>query len=321
MFDNHLYHGLSAYLKQQYGEKIYKISLDGGFTCPNRDGTIGKNGCIFCSAGGSGEFATPILRDMYLNHPEDFTAHVHKQINLGKQKFHCKKVGQKFIAYFQAYTNTYGPADYLWALYESALSHSDIIGISIATRPDCLDKDVISVFDKLKAAFADKFVWVELGLQTIHEQTAFYIRRGYPLSCFEDAIEQLNRLSVPVIVHVILGLPFESDTDVLRTITYLNKKSISGIKLQLLHVLKGTDLATDYEQKKFEVLTKEHYLSLLINCIEHLDPSIVLHRVTGDGPADLLIAPTWSLDKRDVLNSLHKQMREGGHYQGRLYMK
>lgn len=318
MSDNIPYNGLSAYLKQQYGEKIYKITLDGGFTCPNRDGKIDTRGCVFCSAGGSGEFATPILKDLYRKSLTDFQTHIHSQIDLAKQNFHCKKVGTKFIAYFQAYTNTYGDPDYLWALYKSALSHPDIIGISIATRPDCLGSDIISTFIKLKNTFPDKFIWVELGLQTIHEQTAIYIRRGYPLSCFEEALQKCSRLSIPVIVHVILGLPHETDADVLETISYLNTKSVFGIKLQLLHVLKGTDLASDYETHQFTVLTKEHYLSLLIDCIEHLDPSIVLHRVTGDGPANLLIAPTWSLHKRDVLNSLHKRMKEGHHYQGRL---
>lgn len=313
------YRGLSGYLRQQYGEKIYKLSLDGGFTCPNRDGKIDSRGCIFCSAGGSGEFATPILRKLFEESPHTFTAHVHVQLEKAMEIFHCKKIGNKFIAYFQAYTNTYAPCEYLFALYQSALCHPSIVGISIATRPDCLGRDVLQVFRQLQMEFSDKFIWVELGLQTIHNQSAQYIRRGYSLSCFEDAVEKLHSLHIPIIVHVILGLPTETSEDVLKTITYLNTKHIFGIKLQLLHILKHTDLAIEYRKGAFEILTKDAYLSLLIHCIESLSPDIVLHRVTGDGPSDLLIAPTWSSNKRDVLNSLHKRMREGGHYQGRLF--
>lgn len=313
------YFSLSAYLKAAYGEKIYKIALDGGFTCPNRDGTIDSRGCIFCSAGGSGEFATPVSGAPLCADSATFTQQVHAQIAKAIQGLRYQKVGKKFIAYFQAYTNTYGDPFYLYALYRAALSHPMVIGISIATRPDCLDDDVLEVLAHCQSDFPDKFLWIELGLQTIHEQTAAYIRRGYPLSCFESALQKLALLSIPVIVHIILGLPGETDDDVLQTIAYLNDCHIFGIKLQLLHVLKNTDLALDYQAGKFEVLTKEHYLTLLISCIEHLDPSIVLHRVTGDGPASLLIAPTWSLHKKDVLNSLHRQMAEGDHFQGRLY--
>lgn len=313
------YLSLSAYLKTEYGEKVYKIALDGGFTCPNRDGTIDSRGCIFCSAGGSGEFATPVRGHHLSMDSATFAQQVHTQITEGIHRLRYKKTGNKFIAYFQAYTNTYGDPSYLYALYRAALSHPMVIGISIATRPDCLGNEVLEVLTRCRREFPDKFTWIELGLQTIHEETAAYIRRGYPLSCFEDALQKLRALSIPVIVHIILGLPGETDNDVLKTITYLNDCHIFGIKLQLLHVLKNTDLALDYQAGKFEVLTKEHYLTLLVSCIEHLDPAIVLHRVTGDGPADLLIAPTWSLHKKNVLNSLHRQMAQGGHYQGRLY--
>lgn len=319
MFQTHPYNGLSDYFKQQYGEKVYKVSLDGGFTCPNRDGTIDTRGCIFCSQGGSGEFATPILRRLYQESPTDFTSHIHRQIEFAKSNFHCKKTGTKFVAYFQAYTNTYGDPDYLLALYQSALSHPDIIGISIATRPDCLSENILDVLINVKAAYPNKFLWIELGLQTIHEKTATYIRRGYPLSCFDEAIKKLHSLQIPVVVHVILGLPYETDSDMLATIDYLNKMQIFGIKLQLLHILKGTDLALEYQLNKFQCLTKEHYLSLLIQCIERLDPNIVIHRVTGDGAADLLLAPMWSKDKRNVLNTLHMTMRLHNHYQGRLF--
>lgn len=306
---NKPYNSLSSYLKNKYGEKIFKIALDGGFTCPNRDGTKGDRGCIFCSAGGSGEFATEVTETS-----------VPEQIEKALSLFGNKNIGRKYIAYFQAYTGTYDKPERLLALYRAALSHPLICGISIATRPDCLASEVLEVLQQCLAEFPDKFIWVELGLQTIHDRTAAYIRRGYPLSCFEKALQSLHELSIPVIVHVILGLPGESDEDMLATIDYLNHCHIFGVKLQLLHVLKDTDLATEYKNGAFECLTKEHYIDILIRCIDHLDPEIVLHRVTGDGPAKLLIAPKWSLYKWDTLNTLHRLMTEGGHYQGRNYI-
>ena len=300
------YNSLSAYLKKEYGEKVFKIALDGGFTCPNRDGTKGSTGCIFCSAGGSGEFATPVSEH-----------NIPQQIERALSRFGSKNVGRKYIAYFQAYTGTYDTPERLQSLYLSALSHPAVCGISIATRPDCLGEEVLNVLAHCQKVHPDKFIWIELGLQTIHSKTATYIRRGYPLSCFDEAISKLHRLHIPIIAHIILGLPGENDDDVLETIEYLNSCHIFGIKLQLLHVLKETDLATEYEKGNFSCLTKEHYIELLIRCIDHLDPSIVLHRVTGDGPADLLVAPQWSLYKWDILNTLHRRMKEGGHYQGR----
>lgn len=305
---NKPYNSLSDYLKNKYGEKVFKIALDGGFTCPNRDGTKGNRGCIFCSEGGSGEFATTVTEDS-----------VSEQIEKALSLFGSKNIGRKYIAYFQAYTGTYDAPERLLALYRAALSHPLICGISIATRPDCLGPEVLDVLLLCQSEFPDKFIWIELGLQTIHARTAAYIRRGYPLSCFEEAIRNLHAMSIPVIVHVILGLPGETDGDVLETIHYLNHCHIFGIKLQLLHVLKNTDLATDYENGVFTCLSKEHYINLLIECIDHLDPRIVLHRVTGDGPANLLVAPKWSLYKWDTLNTLHRLMHEYGHYQGRDY--
>lgn len=307
------YNNLSSYLKSTYGEKIFKIALDGGFTCPNRDGSKGLRGCIFCSAGGSGEFATAVRGT-----PSDAEG-IDAQIQAALSRFGSKNVGRRYIAYFQAYTGTYDRPERLYALYKAALSHPLIAGISIATRPDCLGNAVLEVLKTCQKEFSDKFIWIELGLQTIHEKTASYIRRGYSLSCFEEAVHHLHALKLPIIVHVILGLPGETDADMLSTITYLNLQHISGIKLQLLHVLKNTDLAADYEKGNFSCLTKEHYIDLLIQCIEHLDPEIVLHRVTGDGPADLLIAPKWSLYKWDILNTLHKRMKEAGNFQGRCF--
>lgn len=314
------YFSLSAYLKNQYGEKVYKLSLDGGFTCPNRDGRISTGGCIFCSSEGSGDFATKGTLSPTIWDETCVKKDVYHQIEKAKQTFGNKKTGQKYIAYFGAFTGTYAPKERLLALYRAALSHPDILGLSIATRPDCLGEEVQTVLETCQKEFRDKFIWVELGLQTIHEQTARYINRGYPLSSFEEALSTLERLSIPVIVHVILGLPFETKEAFQKTISYLNKCKIFGIKLQLLHVLRDTRLAGEYEKGVFDVLSKEEYLSILIDAIDHLRPDIVIHRVTGDGPQKLLLAPTWSQNKRDVLNSLHKEMRLGNHYQGKQYL-
>lgn len=303
------YYSLNDYLKETYGEKIYKIAIDAGLSCPNRDGKIDTRGCIFCSAGGSGDFAVS---------RKDFPT-VSAQIRAGISLFSGKNVGSRFIAYFQAYTNTYGPIPYLEQIFTEALKHPAIAGISIATRPDCLGDEVLSLLAALREQYPDKFVWVELGLQTIHEDTARYIRRGYPLTVFEKALNDLQRLHIPVIVHVILGLPKENREHILETIDYLAKKDIFGIKLQLLHILKGTDLAKDYENELFSVYTKEEYIDLVIDCIEHLPKDVVLHRVTGDGPKNLLIAPLWSGNKKDVLNSLHHRFKERDAYQGRCF--
>lgn len=273
-------------------------------TCPNRDGTLGSRGCIFCSAGGSGDFAG--------SRQDSITQQIEKQAASIRQK----RGVAKFIAYFQAYTNTYAPVDYLRKIYTEAISHPDIVAISIGTRPDCLGEDILQLLDELNQK---KPVWVELGLQTIHETTARYIRRGYPLSCFEQAVSELRKRNLDVIVHTILGLPGESKNDILSTIEYLNHGDIQGIKLQLLHVLKGTDLAEDYLAGKFQVYSMEEYLELVIDCLEHLNPEIVIHRLTGDGPKDLLIAPLWSSAKRTVLNTLHRECKLRHAFQGKQY--
>ena len=298
------YYSLHAMLQERFHEKIYKLSLNGGMTCPNRDGTLGTRGCIFCSAGGSGDFAADRLLS------------VTKQIEQQKALITQKRPVHKFIAYFQAYTNTYAPVPYLEKLFREAICHPDIVALSIGTRPDCLGDDVLDLLDRLNRI---KPVWVELGLQTIHEDTARYIRRGYALDCFEKAVKDLRARSLEVIVHTILGLPGEDRERTLQTIRYLNGQPIQGIKLQLLHVLKGTDLALDYERGLFETLTMESYLTLLIACLERLSPDIVVHRLTGDGPKDLLIAPVWSSAKRTVLNELHRRMKLENTWQGRLY--
>ncbi len=302
------YHSLDYELKKTYGEKVYKIALDAGMSCPNRDGTCGVRGCIFCSERGSGDFAAK-------------TASISEQLCQGKTYFHNKNVGNKIIAYFQAYTNTYAPRNVLESLYREALSDPFVVGISIATRPDCLQEDVLTLFDDLRTDYPDKFIWVELGLQSIHERTATLIRRGYPLSVFETALNNLRAHSIPVITHVILGLPYEDKSAMLETCRYLAFMQVDGIKLQLLHVLKNTDLVELYHNKTFEILEFMEYIDIVISCIELLPPEMVIHRVTGDGPKNLLIAPLWSCDKKRVLNTLHQEMKRRGAYQGRLNRK
>ncbi len=312
------YYSLDAYCKNTFGEKLYKVSLDAGFTCPNRDGTLGRRGCIFCSSGGSGDFANAFSPEKDSCLDDAF----HKAYQKGIQALSNKVSGSRYIAYFQAYTNTYGPLSYLEKIYSLALEEPDTAGISIATRPDVLPDEVIWLLIRLKEKYAPKFIWVELGLQTIHQRTAELIRRGYPLSCFEDSVNRLSRAGIPVITHVILGLPDENKSAILETVTYLNQRPVSGIKLQLLHILRGTDLAALYEKdpdKYCPIKSLDQYLDILISCLTHLRSDMVIHRVTGDAPRADLIAPLWSGNKRNVLNSLHRQMRNTGAFQGQLY--
>lgn len=303
------YYSFDYYLKNTFGEKIYKIALDANLTCPTRDGKIDTRGCIFCSAGGSGEMATKPCGS------------IASQIEKGVKALEGKSIGKKYIAYFQSFTNTYGDIDYLKDIFMQALQYPSVVGISIATRPDCLPNEVLELLAYLKNEFSDKFIWIELGLQTSHEGSANYIRRGYPLSAFDDAVTALNKIGIPIIVHTILGLPHESREDMLATISYLNTKDIMGIKLQLLHVLKHTDLAIDYNNNEFKCLEQDEYISILIDCIEALSPDIVIHRLTGDGLRDMLIAPLWSLNKWDILNSIHRTLKLRDAWQGKNYHK
>lgn len=297
------YYALNEMLHNRFGEKVYKIALNGGMTCPNRDGRMDTRGCIFCSAGGSGDFAAASALSV--------TQQIDSQIALVSEK----RPVNRYIAYFQAYTNTYAPVDYLRKIFTEAITHPKVAALSIGTRPDCLPPQVLALLGELNQI---KPVWVELGLQTIHEDTAAYIRRGYALPCFEDALANLKELGIECIVHVILGLPGESRADMLQTIAWLNDRPIDGIKLQLLHVLKNTDLEKDYRAGLFQVMTMEEYVDTVIHCIEHLRPDVVIHRLTGDGPKDLLVAPLWSSAKRTVLNTLHREMKSRGSFQGRL---
>ena len=303
------YYSVDSYLKDTYGEKLYKISLNAGMTCPNRDGTSGTRGCIFCSAGGSGDFAA----SKHLS--------VIEQIEQGKAQtsvkaaHSCHAEGSiRYIAYFQAYTNTYAPPEYLRTIYTQAAMHPDIALISIATRPDCLSDDVLNVLSEMLKI---KPIWVELGLQTIHEQTAELIRRGYPLTVFHDAVRRLTSLNIPVVVHTILGLPGESAKQMHETIDYVCRLPIFGLKLQLLHILKGTDLASLYAQHPFPIFAEEDYVNLVVNLLEHIPPHITIHRLTGDGPKKLLIEPMWSLNKRKVLNGINKRLKAQDTWQGK----
>ena len=289
------YYSLNRYLQDTYGQKIYKISLDGGFTCPNRDGTLDTRGCIFCSQAGSGEFA------------QSRKDSIRQQIEKGKEQLKDKIQNGKYIAYFQAYTNTYAPIERLRKLYEEAISHPDIAILSIATRPDCLSEEVLLLLQEMNEK---KPVWVELGLQTIHESSALYIRRGYPLCVYDEAVRKLKEIGVQVIVHVILGLPGETPEQIKETVSYVAKSGADGIKLQLLHVIKGTDLEKDYRAGKFRTLEMEEYVNLVADCITLLPPDMVIHRLTGDGDKKTLVAPLWSLDKKRVLNAINKKITE-----------
>lgn len=300
------YHSLDYELKKRFGEKIYKVSLDGGFTCPNRDGTLGTGGCIFCSGAGSGDFASPRCES------------VTRQIENGIAGISARKsTGSCFIAYFQSFTNTYAPVEKLRPMFLEAIRHPQIVMLSVGTRPDCLPEDVL---DLLTECNKIKPVMVELGLQSIHSSTASYIRRGYDLPVYDKAVDALHHRGIEVVTHVIAGLPGESKEDFLATVRHTAAVHSDGIKLQLLHVLQGTDLAVDYAAGKFRTLSMEEYLDWITDSLLILPPDMVIHRLTGDGPKDLLIAPAWSSRKRQVLNTLHRQLKEKNLWQGKEFM-
>ena len=296
------YYSLDYYIKETFGEKLYKLSLDGGMTCPNRDGKLGVRGCIFCSAGGSGDFAG------------DRRLSIKEQLSQAKQLVKKKHTGSSYIAYFQAYTNTYAPVDYLEKIFMEAISEPDIKVLSIATRPDCLSQEILELLSHLNKI---KPVWIELGLQTSHKESADFIRRGYDLDVFEKAVYDLKNIGISVITHVILCLPGETSEMMLETISYLNNLPIDGIKLQLLHVLQGTDLAKVYEATPFYLPNPDEYLELLGKIISHLREDIVIHRLTGDGPKSLLIAPLWTGNKRLILNRIQKHFKDADIWQGK----
>ncbi|WP_010073866.1 TIGR01212 family radical SAM protein [Clostridium cellulovorans] len=298
------YHSLNYFLREKFGEKIFKISLDAGFSCPNRDGSINTGGCIYCSERGSGDFAG------------DRRFSISKQFDDIKAIMNKKWKNGKYIAYFQAYTNTYAPIDVLRSKYEEALEQEDVVALAIATRPDCLSDQVLDLLEELSKK---TYIWVELGLQTTKEETATIINRGYPLSTFETALKKLNDRNINVVVHTIFGLPGESKEDMLNTIRYVASRQISGIKLHLLHLLKDTPLVKLYKEGTLEFLSKEEYIDIIITAITMLPSNMVIHRLTGDAPRNLLIEPKWSLKKWEILNDIDKTMEDKGLYQGLCY--
>ena len=289
-----MYIFLNEYLKNKFGTKVYKLALSAVTTCPNRDGTVGKGGCIFCGEDGSGSFAAPV------------TMSITEQIETAKAKIKSKTKADKFIAYFQSFTNTYAPIDYLEKVFFEAISHPEVVVLSIATRPDCLPPEVLDLLARLNRI---KPVWVELGLQTIHSETAKYIRRGYPLSCYDTAVRSLNKIGVNVITHMIIGLPYETEKMMVETAEYIGKSGVGGIKLQLLHILKDTDLEKDYSSGKFRCLTLEEYTAILKKCLSVLPDGMVVHRITGDGDKKKLVAPLWSGDKKKVMNYINRELK------------
>ena len=299
---NGFFYSLNEYYREIYGKKAYKISLNGGMSCPNRDGTLSSNGCIFCSAKGSGDFAG----DCHLPISEQIT----KAINFISDKY----TGNCFIGYFQAFTNTYAPVEYLKKLFTEAVNDSRLVALSIATRPDCLPDEVVELLKKLNEI---KPITIELGLQTTNEATARYINRGYTLDIFDDACERLHNAGLPFVVHMIVGLPGENTGDYLKTASHIAKTGASGIKIQLLHILRDTKLATDYELGLFSALTLSEYVKAVVDIIEILPKDMVIHRITGDGPRNLLIAPMWSTNKKNVLNSITREFINRNTYQGK----
>lgn len=295
------YHSLNHFLRNKFGKKVFKISLDGGFSCPNRDGTINRDGCIFCSESGSGDFAG------------DRNLSIHSQFENIKDMMSKKWKDGSYIAYFQAYTNTYAPVKVLREKYEEAINQQGVVALAIATRPDCLQDEVLDLLEELNKKV---YVWVELGLQTINEETAKKINRGYTLDVFKNAIKRLRERKIDFVVHTIFGLPGETKDDMFNTIDYIAHSGAKGIKFHLLHLMKGTRLVNLYEEGKLEFLSQEEYIDLICKSIMMLPKDMVVHRLTGDSPRELLIGPMWSLKKWEVLNNIDKAMEENNYIQG-----
>lgn len=298
------YNSANRFFREKFGDKVIKVALDGGFTCPNRDGTLSYGGCIFCSEKGSGDFAG------------DRSLDIEKQFEVSRQKMNKKWKDGKYIAYFQAFTNTYAPLEYLQKIFTKASNLSDVVGIFIATRPDCITEDIAKFLGELNKKI---YVCIELGFQTSKEESIKLINRCYENEVFEDCIEMLNKYNIDIIVHTILGLPYESKQDMLNTVKYVSKFNISGIKLQLLHIIKDTALHKLYIKKPFKILTLEEYVDIVVSCIENLPTNIVIHRVTGDGDKNTLVEPKWSLNKKVVLNSINRELNIRDTYQGVLF--
>lgn len=302
--NNDKFYKLNSFLKENFKEKIYKVSLDGGFTCPNRDGKISNKGCLFCSDKGSGEFAGDRCKTI--------TAQIDEQIDFMKDKIGSSKV----IAYFQNFTNTYGDIEYLRKIYYEALNHEKVIGIAIATRPDCLSDDVINLLDEINKKY---FLWVELGLQTANDNIGKIINRGYDTKVYIDSCKILNEKNIKFVTHMIVGLPNEEKKDLYDTIDLINSVKSWGIKIHLLYILKNSKLLNYYQQNPFKIYEKDEYENTVIELLERLSPSIVVHRLTGDAKKDELFEPLWSLNKRGILNSIEKKLKSSKSYQGKFF--
>ena len=294
------YYSLNEYLKEQFGDKVYKLALDIGCTCPNRDGTLDTRGCIFCHNGSS--------------HFAETGADLNTQIENAKNRVKSKTKTEKYIAYFQSFTNTYGDIDYLEKQFRIAIEREDVVALSIGTRPDCLPPEILEMLENLNKI---KPVWIELGLQTSNEKSAEYVRRGYLNSVYEKAVKELKNRGITVVTHIIIGLPNETKEDILNTVDFSVKCGTDGVKLQLLHILKDTDLYEDYKKGKVKVLSLEEYTDILFSCIEKIPKNIVIHRITGDAPKSLLVEPKWSADKKMVLNTINKELEKRDIIQGR----
>ena len=302
LWDNKRYLSLNYFLREKFGEKIFKISLDAGFSCPNRDGKISSGGCLFCSERGSGDYAG------------DRNFSISKQFIDIKDMMAKKWKNGKYIAYFQAYTNTYAPIEVLKNKYQEALEQEDVVALAIATRPDCLSDEVLDLLEEMNSRV---YTWVELGLQTVHEKTAKLINRGYTLEVFEEALKKLRERGIDVVVHTIFGLPEESKEEMLDTIRYISDKDIQGVKFHLLHLMKDTPMVKLYEQERLKFLTQDEYIELICESINIIPKNMVVHRLTGDAPRSLLIGPMWSLKKWEVLNAIDKTMEDNDYYQGK----
>ena len=304
MWGDKRYHSLNYFLREKFGEKIFKISLDGGFSCPNRDGTVSHGGCIFCSERGSGDFAGS----------RDFS--IDKQFSDIKLMMNKKWKQGKYIAYFQAYTNTYAPVEVLREKYQEAIRQEGVVGLAIATRPDCLGEEVLDLLEEISKKL---YIWVELGLQTAKDSTAKLINRGYKKEVFEEAVKNLRGRGIDVVVHTIFGLPEESSEDMLDTVKYISRLPIQGVKFHLLHLMEGTPIVKLYEQGRLKFMSQEEYIELICKSITLLPEDIVVHRLTGDAPRELLIGPMWSLKKWEILNAIDNTLKDNNWYQSLYY--
>ncbi|MDL4842579.1 TIGR01212 family radical SAM protein [Aquibacillus sp. LR5S19] len=303
-FDQKRYHSWNYHLKNEFGHKVFKVALDGGFDCPNRDGTVAYGGCTFCSAAGSGDFAGNRVDDL------------ETQFNEIKNKMHKKWKNGKYMAYFQAYTNTHAPTEELREKFETVLAQDDVVGLSIATRPDCLPDDVVEYLAELNER---TYLWIELGLQTVHQETSNLINRAHDLDCYLEGVRKLRTHNIRICSHIINGLPGEDDEMMLHTAKTVSAMDVQGIKIHLLHLLKGTPMVKQYEKGILKFLSKEDYIKLVVDQLELLPKEMIIHRITGDGPPDLLIGPMWSLNKWDVLNAIDKELEERDSWQGKYY--